>query len=604
MSFFAELKRRNVFRVGAAYLVVAWLLMQVAATVIPALHLPEWIVTTVALFLIIGLPLALIFAWAFELTPEGLKREVEVEPAESITHRTGRKLDFLIIGVLVLALGYFTYDKFVLDPRRDGALVESTTHTFEQRYAEAADAQKSIAVLPFVNISANPEQEYFSDGLAEELLNLLAQIPELRVAARTSSFSFKDEKIDIRTVAEKLNVAHVLEGSVRKSGNTLRITAQLIKADSGFHLWSERFDRQLEDVFAIQEEIAAAVVDALKVRLLGELPKVEEIDPQAYAHYLQGRHFHERHTEQDYAKAVNAYRVALELEPDYAPAWVALAATYMDQADRDYRDLHEGFALARAAVERALALDESLAEAHSMMGLIRLWYDWDWQAADEATQRGLALAPGDAPVLTGAGISAAALGRFDESVALFRRSIERDPLRLVGHHNLALLLTAAGRPEEAAAAFRHLLDLDPQYPGAHSGLGVILLLDGEPQSALAQMEREVDEYLRDQGIVMALSALGRESEADQRLAAFIEEHDEWAAVQIAEIYAWRREADRAFAWLDTAYAQRDGGLAEILGNPLLASLESDPRWPAFLDKVGLPHQAHSAAGESALDRRR
>ncbi|HUO81978.1 MAG TPA: adenylyl cyclase, partial [Gammaproteobacteria bacterium] len=291
MSFFAELKRRNIFRVGAAYLVVAWLLMQVTAMLVPALHLPDWIVTAVAFFLIIGLPLVLIFAWAYELTPEGLKRKAEVEPAESIARLTGRKLDFLIIGALVLALGYFTYDKFVLDPQRDGALVESTTRAFEKRSAVTADAQKSIAVLPFDNMSADAEQAYFADGLAEELLNLLASIPELRVAARTSSFSFKGQQVDIRTIAEKLNVEHILEGSVRKAGDTLRITAQLIEADSGYHLWSRLFDRKLEDVFAIQEEIAFAVVNALKISLLGEVPKVEEIDPEAYALYLQGQHF-------------------------------------------------------------------------------------------------------------------------------------------------------------------------------------------------------------------------------------------------------------------------------------------------------------------------
>jgi TolB-like protein len=284
MSFFAELKRRNVFRVGAAYLVVAWLLMQVTDTLVPALHLPSWIVTAVALFLIIGLPLALIFAWAFELTPEGLKREAEVEPAESIRHRTGRKLDYVIIGALVLALGSFAYDKLLLDPQRDAALLESAKQDFQKQADAAGDAQKSIAVLPFANMSADPEQEYFVDGLAEELLNLLAGIPELRVAARTSSFSFKnDENIDIRSIGEKLNVKHILEGSVRKAGDTLRITAQLIEADSGYHVWSQRFDRQFEDVFAIQDEIAAAVADALRISLLGEVSKVQAINPEAYA---------------------------------------------------------------------------------------------------------------------------------------------------------------------------------------------------------------------------------------------------------------------------------------------------------------------------------
>jgi len=588
MSFFVELKRRNVFRVGAAYLVVAWLLMQVVDTVVPALHLPGWIVTTVVLFLIIGLPLALVFAWAFELTPEGLKRETEVEPAESISHRTGRKLDYLIIGALVLALGYFAYDKVLLDPQRDAALVENTKQAFEEQAAAVADAQKSIAVLPFVNMSADPEQEYFVDGLAEELLNLLAGIPELRVAARTSSFSFKDENSDIRTIGEKLNVEHVLEGSVRKAGDTLRITAQLIEADSGYHLWSQRFDRQLEDVFAIQDEIATAVVDALKVSLLGEAPKAKEINPDAYALYLQGKHFSDRWTEEGYERAVVAFQAALKLEPGYAPAWDALAAAYMNQA-QIFRDVHEGTALARAAVERAIALDDSFANAHATVGWIRLYYDWDWQGADEAMQRALALEPGNVDSLMGAAALAAVLGRVDEAIELNRRVIEVDPLNRDAHLRLGWDLVSAGRLEEAAATFRHLLDLDPQMPIAHGYLGLIFLLQHQPQMALMEMQKETDPVSREYGNVLALSTLGRKVEADQALTVFIEGHHESWAFLIAAAYAWRGDVDQAFKWLDTAYEQRDGGLTSVLLNPLLASLKSDPRWPAFLDKMGLPH---------------
>ncbi len=588
MSVFAELKRRNVFRVGAAYLVVAWLLMQVTDTLVPALHLPGWIVTAVALFLIIGLPLALVFAWAFELTPEGLKREAEVEPAESIAHRTGRKLDFLIIGTLVLALGYFAYDKVLLDPQRDAALVENTKQAFQQEVAAAADAQKSIAVLPFANMSADPEQEYFADGLAEELLNLLAGIAELRVAARTSSFSFKGENSDIRTIAEKLNVEHVLEGSVRKAGDTLRITAQLIKADSGYHLWSQRFDRKFEDVFVIQDEIAAAVVDALKISLLGEVPKVKEINPKAYALYLQGKHFWERRTEEGYEKAVDAFQAALALEPEYAPAWVWLAWAYFQPAGL-YRDVHEGTALARAAVERALALDDSLADAHAAMGWIRLGYDWDWQGADEAMRRALALEPGNADSLLGAANLASVLGRPDEAIELNRRVIEIDPLNLEAHGHLGSDLATAGRLEEAAATFRHLIDLAPQMPGVHSSLAYIFLLQNQPQRALTEIQLETEPIFRKFGILMALFSLERTAEAEQALGVFVEEHKESAAYGIALAYAWRGDVDQAFRWLDTAYEQRDGSLPYILLDPLLASLKSDPRWPEFLDKMGLPH---------------
>lgn len=587
MSFFAELKRRNVVRAGIAYMLFGWLLLRIASTLVPAFRLPDWTQTAVGFLLILGLPLVLAFTWIFEITPEGLKRESEVARDEADVRRTGRRLDYAIIAALLLVVVYFSVDKFLLDPRRDAEFVERASQTAGP--VTATVGQPSIAVLPFVNLSGDPEQEYFSDGLAEELLHALAGIPELRVAARTSSFSFKDEKIDIPTVADKLNVAHVLEGSVRQSGEILRITAQLVEADSGYHLWSQTFDRELEDVFTIQDEIAAAVVAALEVELLGEVPKARAIDPDAYALYLQGRHFNARQTQEGDEKAVEAYRAALNLEPDYAPAWSALALTYTFQANRNDRDLHEGFALARAAVERALAIDERLAEGHTNLGWIHLYYDWDWQKADAAMQRGLALAPGDAPVLTGAGVAAAALGRLDDSVELFRRAIERDPLRLSGHHNLGLVLTAAGRLDEASGLFRRVLDLDPEFSGAHAGLGVVLLLQDEPERALDEMKQESDAFLRDHGTLLALLALGRDGEAEERLAAFIDQYDKWAALQVAEIYAWRGELDSAFTWLDTAYRQRDGGLAEILGNPLLASLRTDSRWPALLDKLGLPH---------------
>jgi TolB-like protein/Flp pilus assembly protein TadD len=588
MGFLGELKRRNVFRVGAAYLVVAWLLIQVTDTLVPALHLPGWIVTAVVLFLIIGFPLALVFAWAFELTPDGLKREAEVEPTGSIRHRTGRKLDFLIIGGLVLAVGYFTYDKFLLDPQRDAMLVENTTKAFEKQAAAAAGAQKSIAVLPFANMSADPEQEYFADGLAEELLNLLAGIPELRVAARTSSFFFKDENQDIRTIAQKLNVEHILEGSVRQSGATLRITAQLIEADSGYHLWSQRFDRKFEDVFVIQEEIAAAVVEALRISLLGEVPKANEINPDAYALYLQGKHFYDRRNREGLEKAVEAYQAALELEPEYAPAWNGLGSAYFMQAGI-HRDVHDGTALARAAVERALALDDSLADAHASMGYIRMYYDWDWQGADEAMQRALAREPANVMALGGASDLAAIWGRLDESIELSQRIIELDPLSLTAHLDLGMVLIVVGDLEGAAARFRHVLSLDPQVPYPHFELGVIFLLQNQPQKALAEMQRESDPGHRELGTVLALSALGRKVEADQALAAFIQDHNDSLASFIAEIYAWRGDVDQAFMWLDTAYEQRDGYLADIMLVPTMASLKSDLRWPAFLDKMGLPH---------------
>ncbi len=287
MSLFNELKRRNVFKVAIAYIVVAWLVMQVADVVVNNIEAPGWVFQVLLLFLALGLPFAIIFAWAFEMTPDGLKREHEVDRSQSITGDTGRKLDFTIIGVLVLALGYFAWDKFVLSVDREAALVEAARQEVSAQVAseeaekpQTTESGQSIAVLPFVNMSSDTEQEYFSDGLSEELLNLLAKIPELRVTSRSSAFSYKGKDFKIADVGRELGVAHVLEGSVRKAGNQVRITAQLIEVENDTHLWSETYDRSLDNIFAIQDEISSAVVDPLKITLLGETPVVTETDPR------------------------------------------------------------------------------------------------------------------------------------------------------------------------------------------------------------------------------------------------------------------------------------------------------------------------------------
>jgi len=297
MSFVEELKRRNVFRVAIAYVIIAWLILQVGDTLAPALHLPESVNTALAFFLILGFPVAIILAWAYELTPEGLKKEKDVDRSNSITHVTGRKLDYFIIAVLVLALGYFAFDKFVLDPSRDAELVQATTEAVTEQATESREAEtadKSIAVLPFVNMSDDASNEYFSDGISEEILNALAKVKDLKVAGRTSSFAFKTRSEDLRTIGEALRVSHILEGSVRKSGIQVRVTAQLVKADNGYHLWSQTYDRELTDIFAIQDEIAAEILIQLKAQLLDEerqLLASQPTDSEVYDLYLLARQF-------------------------------------------------------------------------------------------------------------------------------------------------------------------------------------------------------------------------------------------------------------------------------------------------------------------------
>jgi len=593
LSLFNELKRRNVFKVAIAYVVMSWLVLQVADVVLNHITAPGWIFQVLMLFLAIGLPFAVFFAWAFELTPEGLKRESEVDRTQSITPQTGKKLNLMITVVLLLALGYFAVDKFVLSSGRDAALVESTKEAVaEQAAAQPAaptEADKSIAVLPFVNMSSDPEQEYFSDGLSEELLNLLAKIPELKVASRSSAFQFKGEKIDLVEVAHKLKVAYVLEGSVRKSGNQLRITAQLIKADDGYHLWSETYDRSLDNIFAIQDEISAAVVEALKIELLGEAPKAAVANPEAYALVLKGRYLHVKWGKENFAAAVEAYQQALAIDPSYATAWSDLADNYLSQTRSGYRSRDEGLALSRNAAEKALALDPMLASAWAALASIQSALEWDWAGAETSIQKALQLAPNDIKALNTAGNLAQVLGHLDQSLAYYQRILELEPLDLIALYNVGNVLTKQLRLDDAETAFRRLLELNPEDWGSHSALAGIMLMQDRAQEAWDELDLEVDPLQQEWGRILVLPALQRDDEALQRLDIYIRDNQSWAAYLIAEVYAWRGEVDKSFTWLERAWQQRDSQLSEMLKDPLLARLHDDPRWLELIDKMGLPH---------------
>ena len=573
MSFVRELKRRNVFRVGVAYLIIGWLLLQVSDTLVPALHLPEWFQSGVALLLILGFPLALFFAWAFELTPDGLKKEKDIERDQSITPVTGRKLDFLIIGLLTVALGYFAYDKFVASP------------------PAPQDSINSIAVMPFVNMSSDPEQEFLSVGLSEELLNLLAKIPKLRVAARTSSFSFKDQALEIPEIAQRLNVVYVLEGSVRKSGNHIRITAQLIKADDGFHIWSETYDRELENIFVIQDEIAAAVVDELKITLLGEKPKATETDTEAYALYLQGRHMgRQRSSVQMIRQAEKLLTQSLEIDPDFAPAWTELGAVYWDQGNYfGILSIDESIELARNAYKRAIAADAQYGPAYAGLARLEMFSDWDFTAAEQNILQALALDPGDVFILGSAASLNRILGRFDEAIDLYRQSIARDPVSADGHYRLGRTLYAAHRLEEAAVSLNMARSLSPGGPaGALYFLGKVLLAQGDAPGALAAMEQEPGKDYRLTGLAIVQHALGDAGASDAPLEMLIECCAAGTGYQIAEVFAFRGDINSAFEWLESSYDKRDSGMSLMLADPLLVKLHDDPRWEPFLEKMGFP----------------
>jgi len=456
---------------------------------------------------------------------------------------------------------------------------------------EAGSAAPSIAVLPLMDLSPGHDQEYFADGLTEELLNVLAKNPRLRVAGRTSAFQFKNKQEDLRVIGKKLNVGTLLEGSVRKSGSRVRITAQLVSATDGFHLWSETYDRELDDIFAVQDDIAQSVAEALKVTLLaGErvASAPRGATAPAYNAYLQGKYFFELNTKESLEKALRYFGEAVDLDPDYAPAWTGLSLAYGNQASEGYSPVEDGYEKARQAVEHALELDPNLAEAHGALAVVRRVYDWDWVGADASSQRALQLDPGNPNLILDAARVASTLGRIDEAHDLTRRAATADPLNVRVHYRLARYAYFLGRLDESTAAFQKVLELNPEYPGAHEDLGLVYLAQSRPDAALAEMEQEKRDLWQSFGFAILYHALGRRNEADAKLSELVENYQDVAAYQIAEVFAYRGEVDRAFEWLERAYAQRDSGLSQIKGDPHLKRLGSDPRYPAFLEKMRLP----------------
>jgi tetratricopeptide (TPR) repeat protein len=409
------------------------------------------------------------------------------------------------------------------------------------------------------------------------------------VAARTSSFQFKGKEAKLVDIGRELHVATVLEGSVRKEGRRVRISAQLIKVSDGFHLWSETYDRELNDILAVQEEIAHSVAASLKVTLLGNSNHANRATSgEAYNDYLQGQYFRQRRGEQDLQKSIHYYEQAIQLSPNYALAWSGLALTRSFQSTIGYLPFDNGCRQARTAAERALALDPNLAEAYAAVGEIQLFCDWDWTGAERSWQRAAALAPGNVFVLEAAAGVYAAMGRFPEAVTLRHQVIERDPLNPASYVLLGIDSYNAGQMDEAVTAFKKALELNPDNPAIHCSLGRVYLAQERPQEALAEIEKETSPGWRLQGLALAHHALRHEPQSKEALRELIEKFKADMAYQVAEVYSFRGETDLAFTWLDRALAQRDAGLVRIIGDPLLKSLKRDPRYAGILKKMRLP----------------
>jgi len=444
----------------------------------------------------------------------------------------------------------------------------------------------SVAVLPFANMSTDPENEFFSDGLTEELLNVLAKNPELKVTGRTSSFAFKGKQEDLREIGQKLGVGTLLEGSVRKAGNRVRITAQLVSAADGFHLWSETYDRVLDDIFAVQDDIAAAVSKAMHVTLVGVSASNRKVDPESYALTLRARQSWQQMNKEGLTLAVNLYHRALELDPLNAQAWAGLSLTHCARVAYGLALYEDEYRLAREAAEKALELDDQVPAAHHSMSWINAALELRIQEGLPRIERAYELAPNDADVVSAFSVWQLILGNFDRAIELARKSIELDPLSPQAYREFGRILFVAGHLDESLNMFSEALEMSPDTTSVSMGICGVKVLQGDFEGALQVMENEKLPGYRHCGQAIATWALGRHAESDAHLKALLAEGDHWG-FQIVTVYAFRGEVDRAFEWLEKAYELRDAGIPVTRVHPFLKPLRTDPRWIPFLEKIGL-----------------
>jgi adenylate cyclase len=587
-TMFEQLRQRNVHRIAVAYLAGAWLLIQVVETLTPDI-LPVIVFRITVIVAAIGFVPALLLAWVFKWTPEGLRREQDA-PAGAAAPES-RRLDRAIIVTLVIAVAYFAIDKFVIDPVRDeeqiqAASKEAVEDALAGKLLEKY-ANRSVLVLPFLNISSDPEQEYFADGIAEELLNLLAKIEELRVISRSTAWTFKDKEIDVADVHDRLNVSHILEGSVRKAGNQVRVTAQLIDARTNTHLWSETYDRTLDDIFAIQDEISAEVVDQLKLELLAGPPTTEEIDPLAYDLYLQGRHLtHTVSTEAAIDEAIDLLSRSVELAPAYVPAiWelarAILLSTEWDDPDESVAKMQRIRTLVDRMVE--LAPDSSYAN-----GLLANFAEreGDLQASALYQERAIAGAT-DSNLYLQQAVAArflSKLGRFDEAVAMARYVVDRDPACVFCVSTLAYIFRQAGKHREAAEELEELLEWRDDSPYLYWQLGVARLVAGEPGKALDYFEQGPATN-RELGRILALHDLGRVDEFEATFLKWLSDPDV-PLEGIARAAAWTGQNDLAFEYLERTVERRGPEIVQAIkrASDLYGPIKSDPRWQTFLER--------------------
>ncbi len=616
MRLLAELKRRNVIRMAGLYLVGAWLITQVAGTVLPMFGAPEWVARTVVILLAIGFVPALFVSWMFELTPEGLKRDADIAPGQSIAPQTARKMERSMLVLFALALAFFGFDKFYLAPQREAAAISVVREEVKaQTLAETrVSGEKSIAVMPFVNMSSDKEQEYFSDGMTEEVLNALANVPNLAVTARTSVFSLKGQNKDVREIGKLLGVAYVLEGSVRKAGDELRITAQLIRADNGFHLWSETYDRKLENVFDLQAELAGAIAKALELPLGlgGDAALVSErsADPEAYALYLQARTAY-RARGDGVKKSIELYRAALERDPKFAPAWAGLASSlavlpwYVSVAER--ANAPQFMAEAEQAARQALALSPDLPQGHMALASVYT-FQWRWALAEQSFKRALVLSPNDAELNYQYADWLSAVGRSEEALAAANKAVALDPLVPIFLNGQANMLMWLGRVDEAIEVRQAAYALAPELQRTTENLFYTYLVAGRLDEAEAMLDEirssALAEANRDptMGATEAAQRVGRTlirvlRDPAQREAVRETLDDQeyaWLRVWLSQLGSTPEDIDQQFKRFEEELDKHVNGVDPIvlLRSARYAAYRKDPRYIRLLNKAGFDDEGN------------
>ena len=584
MSLFAELKRRNVLRAGAFYAASAWLLVQVATQVFPFFHIAEWVVRWIVVAAAIGFPFALLFSWFYEWTSQGLQRESEISPNESITRQTGKRLDRWITVILALAVVLLLADKFVLRKDTETAAAAPAVHG------------KSIAVLPFANLSEDKGNAYFAEGIQDEILTRLSKVADLKVISRTSTQHFKSSPENLPEIAKQLGVAHILEGSVQKASDQVRVNVQLINALTDAHLWADTYDRKLTDIFAVESDIAKTIAETLQAKLTGSekssIAKVPTTNPEAYELYLKGRFFWNKRTAADLRKAIDYFNQAIEKDPNYALAYAAVAQSWLILPAYGGGSPKECIPPAEAAITKALELDESSSEAHTARGMLLAGYQFDYPAGKKEYERALQLNPNDATAHHWfASDVLGALGESEHEVAEMRRARDLDPLSLVINTNLGAALLRAHRFDEAIAQLRRTVALDNRFGYGRQTLGMALELKGQIPEAIAEYQAAIaldpsPTYLSLLGHVYG--TIGRKDEATKLLGQ-IQDTGKSRYVDpyyLAIVHLGLGDREAALTALEKSFEELNGNTLEyIRTDPFLDPLRADPRFEALAEKI-------------------